>query len=112
MDLAGGLMVEVIWGVLAKRRRGLRRLEGDTTKLESVKAPFPRISYDDAVERLKAKGQPFEWGGDLGGTDETVLSQEFDRPVMVHRYPSAVKAFYMKPDPQRPELALGVDVLA
>jgi asparaginyl-tRNA synthetase len=112
MDLAEALIVDVISRVLDKRKPELQTLERDTTKLESVKAPFPRISYDDAVERLKAKGQPFEWGGDLGGTDETVLSQEFDRPVMVHRYPSAVKAFYMKPDPQRPELALGVDVLA
>jgi len=112
MDLAEALIVDVISRVLDKRKAELQTLERDTSKLESVKAPFPRISYDDAVERLKAKGQPFEWGGDLGGTDETVLSQEFDRPVMVHRYPAAVKAFYMKPDPQRPELALGVDVLA
>jgi asparaginyl-tRNA synthetase len=112
MDLAEALIVDVIARVLDKRKPELQTLERDTTKLESVKAPFPRISYDDAVERLKAKGQAFEWGGDLGGTDETVLSQEFDRPVMVHRYPAAVKAFYMKPDPQRPELALGVDVLA
>jgi asparaginyl-tRNA synthetase len=84
----------------------------DTTKLEAVKTPFPRISYDEGIERLKAAGLPVEWGGDFGGTDETVLSDQFDRPVMVHRYPSAVKAFYMKPDPDRPELALGVDVLA
>jgi asparaginyl-tRNA synthetase len=112
MDLAEALIVDVIARVLDKRKPELQTLERDTTKLESIKAPFPRISYDDAVERLKAKGQAFEWGGDLGGTDETVLSQEFDRPVMVHRYPAAVKAFYMKPDPQRPELALGVDVLA
>jgi asparaginyl-tRNA synthetase len=112
MDLAEAMVVEVVGRVLDKRKAELKTLERDTTKLESVQAPFPRISYDEAVERLKAKGQPFEWGGDLGGTDETVLSEEFDRPVMVHRYPAAVKAFYMKPDPQRPELALGVDVLA
>jgi len=98
--------------VLDKRGRELQALERDTKKLEAVKTPFPRISYDEAVERLKAKGQQFEWGGDLGGTDETILSEEFDRPVMVHRYPAAVKAFYMKPDPERAELALGVDVLA
>lgn len=112
MDLAEALVVSVVSRVLDRRAAELKVLERDTSKLETVQSPFPRISYDEAVERLKAKGQPFEWGGDLGGTDETVLSSEFDRPVCVHRYPSAVKAFYMKPDPQRPELALGVDVLA
>jgi asparaginyl-tRNA synthetase len=112
MDLAEALVVSVVSRVLDKRATELKVLERDTTKLERVQAPFPRISYDEAVERLKAKGLPIEWGGDFGGTDETVLSEEFDRPVCVHRYPSAVKAFYMKPDPQRPELALGVDVLA
>jgi asparaginyl-tRNA synthetase len=112
MDLAEALVVSVVSRVLDKRAAELKVLERDTSKLETVKSPFPRISYDEAAERLKAKGQPFEWGGDLGGTDETVLSAEFDRPVCVHRYPAAVKAFYMKPDPERPELALGVDVLA
>jgi asparaginyl-tRNA synthetase len=98
--------------VLEVRRRELTVLERDVTKLEAVKAPFPRISYDEAIRILKEKGQPIEWGGDFGGTDETLLSSEYDRPVMVHRYPAAVKAFYMKPDPERPELALGVDILA
>jgi asparaginyl-tRNA synthetase len=112
MNLAEGLVVSVVARVLEKRRPELKVLERDTSKLESVQAPFPRISYDEAVARLKAKGQPIEWGGDFGGPDETVLSSEFDRPVMVHRYPAAVKAFYMKPDPERAELALGVDVLA
>ncbi|HMD34539.1 MAG TPA: amino acid--tRNA ligase-related protein, partial [Vicinamibacterales bacterium] len=74
-------------------------LQRDMAKLEGVKAPFPRITYDDAVKLLTEKGLPFEWGGDLGGPDETALSEHFDRPVMVHRYPAAVKAFYMKPDP-------------
>jgi asparaginyl-tRNA synthetase len=97
---------------LDRRRTELKALDRDTSKLESVKTPFPRITYDEAVQRLKAKGLPIEWGGDFGGPDETKLSEEFDRPVMVHRYPSAIKAFYMKPDPDRPELALGVDVLA
>ena len=68
--------------------------------------------WDEAAEILKKKGLPFEWGGDFGAPDETALSEEFDRPIAVHRYPSKVKAFYMKPDPQRPEVALGVDVLA
>ena len=110
MDLAESLVVSVVSRVLEKRRPELAAIERDTTKLERVQAPFPRITYDEAVARLKAKGQPIEWGGDFGGTDETVLSEEFDRPVCVHRYPSQVKAFYMKPDPERPEVALGVDV--
>jgi asparaginyl-tRNA synthetase len=112
MDLAEGLVVSIVGRVLDKRQPELKALERDTTKLESVQAPFPRISYDEAVKRLQAQGLPMEWGGDFGGPDETALSQQFDRPVMVHRYPSAIKAFYMKPDPERAELALGVDVLA
>jgi len=112
MDLAEGLVVYVVGRVLEKRRRELAILERDVSSLEKVKPPFPRISYDDAVNILKEKGLPFEWGGDLGGPDETALSENFDRPVMVHRYPAAVKAFYMKPDPERPDVALGVDVLA
>jgi asparaginyl-tRNA synthetase len=112
MDLAEGLVVSVVQRVLDRRARELKALERDTTKLESVKPPFPRITYDDAVRRLQAKGLAIQWGGDFGGPDETAISEEFDRPVMVHRYPAAVKAFYMKPDPAREDLALGVDVLA
>jgi asparaginyl-tRNA synthetase len=98
--------------VLERRRRDLATIGRDTSTLDRVQPPFPRISYDEAVQILKDKGQNFEWGGDFGGTDETVLSEQFDRPIAVHRYPSAIKAFYMKPDPERPELALCVDVLA
>jgi asparaginyl-tRNA synthetase len=112
MALAEDLVVEVVARALDKRRPELKVLERDTSKLETVKKPFPRISYDDAVRTLQSKGLPIEWGGDFGGPDETTLSEQYDRPVMVHRYPAAVKAFYMKPDPDRPELALGVDVLA
>jgi len=112
MELAEGLVVSVVGRVLDKRKRELQSLERDTSKLEKVQAPFPRLSYDEAAEILKKKGLPFEWGGDFGAPDETALSEEFDRPLMVHRYPSAVKAFYMKPDPARAEVALGVDVLA
>ncbi len=112
MELAEGLIVYVVGRALDKRKRELQALERDTSKLEQVHAPFPRLSYDDAAEILKKKGLPFEWGGDFGAPDETAVSEEFDRPVMVHRYPSAVKAFYMKPDPDRAEVALGVDVLA
>ncbi|PYR12365.1 MAG: asparagine--tRNA ligase [Acidobacteria bacterium] len=112
MELAEDLVVEVVARVVDKRRPELKVLERDTSTLERVKKPFPRISYDDAVKTLRSKGLPIEWGGDFGGPDETTLSEQYDRPVMVHRYPAAVKAFYMKPDPDRPELALGVDVLA
>ena len=112
MNLAEDMVVEVVGRVVDKRRRELTILERDITKLEAVQKPFPRISYDEAVSQLRDKGLPIEWGGDFGGPDETMLSEQFDRPVMVHRYPAAVKPFYMKPDPNRPELALGVDVLA
>ena len=112
MELAEDLVVSVVQRVLEKRRPELRIIERDVSKLEAVQKPFPRISYDDAVKKLQAKGLPIEWGGDFGGPDETTLSEEYDRPVMVHRYPAAIKAFYMKPDPERADLALGVDVLA
>jgi asparaginyl-tRNA synthetase len=112
IELAEGLVVSVVERVLDKRQRELQVLQRDTGRLETVKTPFPRISYDDAVRVLHGKGVQFEWGNDLGGGDETILSEQYDRPVAVHRYPSAVKAFYMKPDPERPELALCVDVLA
>jgi asparaginyl-tRNA synthetase len=112
MDLAEDLLVEMVGRVLDRRRHELKVLERDVSRLETVKKPFPRITYDDAVKTLQAKGMPIEWGGDFGGPDETALSEAYDRPVMVHHYPSAVKAFYMKPDPDRPDVALGVDVLA
>jgi asparaginyl-tRNA synthetase len=112
MNLAEDLVVAIVARVLERRRRELTVLERDTSRLESVKKPFPRMSYDEAVRLLQDKGLPIQWGGDFGGPDETTLSEQYDRPVMVHRYPAAVKAFYMKPDPDRPEVALGVDVLA
>ena len=112
MDLAEALIVRVVQRVLERRQPELKVLERDTSKLERVTPPFPRLSYDDAAALLKDKGLPFEWGGDFGAPDETAISENFDRPVCVHRYPSAVKAFYMKPDPQRPDVALCVDVLA
>ena len=112
IDLAEALVIAVVQRVLEKRRPELKVLERDTTRLELVKAPFPRISYDEAAALLKEKGLPFAWGGDFGAPDETAISENFDRPVCVHRYPSAIKAFYMKPDPERPEVALCVDVLA
>jgi asparaginyl-tRNA synthetase len=118
MDLAEGLISSVVKRCLERRRADLLAIGRDISKLEKIEPPFPRISYDDAVKNLQeghAKGAleaKFEWGGDLGSPDETYLSAQFDKPVMVHRYPAKVKAFYMEPDPQRPELALCVDVLA
>jgi asparaginyl-tRNA synthetase len=112
MDLAEGLVVSVIARVLDTRKNELKALERDTTKLERVTGPFPRLSYDDAAKILKDKGLPFEWGGDFGAPDETALSEGYDRPVFVHGFPSAIKAFYMKPHPQRPEVSLSVDLLA
>ena len=112
MDLAEDFLEYVVQRVLEEKAVELKTLERDTSQLEKVKKPFPRISYDDAVERLTKKDVDFNWGGDFGGTDETLLSEDFDRPVMVHRFPMAIKAFYMQPDEERPELALGVDVLA
>ena len=110
--VAEELIVFVVARVLENRRAELAVLERDVSKLESVQAPFHRMSYDQAVEKLKAKGSEIQWGGDFGGTDETILTDDLDRPVMVDRYPSQVKAFYFEPDPERPEVALGVDVLA
>ena len=112
MELAEALIVFVVERVLERRQAELKTLERDTSLLDKVKPPFPRLSYDDAAKLLKEKGLPFEWGGDFGAPDETAISEQFDRPVLVHRYPSAIKAFYMKPDPERPEVALCVDVLA
>ena len=112
IGLAERLVCAVVGRVLDRRQRELKTLERDTSKLESVKAPFPRLAYDEAAKILLDKGLPFEMGGDLGGTDETVLSEQFDRPVCVTHYPAAVKAFYMKPDPNQPDRALCVDVLA
>jgi len=112
IELAEGLISSVVARVLDRRRTELQILERDTSKLENVKPPFPRLRYDEAAKILKEKGLPFEYGSDLGGTDETVLSEQFDRPLCVTHYPAAVKAFYMKPDPDDPSKALGVDVLA
>jgi asparaginyl-tRNA synthetase len=112
MDLAEDFLVEVVGRVVAERRADLEALERDLSALERVRKPFPRITYDQALERLRAADKPIEWGEDFGGDEETVLASQFDRPVLVHRYPASVKAFYMKGDPADPRLALCVDVLA
>ena len=112
MALAEDMVLYVLDRVLDRRREELKLLERDTAKLEQVRRPFPRLTYDEAVERLTALGSDIEWGSDLGGDDETLLASEFESPVFVHRYPSAVKAFYMKEDAQDRRLALCMDLLA
>ena len=113
MGLAEDLVRFVVERVLARQEPQLRLLERDTGPLEQVLAgPFPRLSYGEALERLKEQGKEVPWGEDLGGDEETVLSQMFSRPVLVHRYPREAKAFYMEPDPADQRLALCVDMLA
>jgi len=118
MNLAERFISNIASRVLEERQEELKVLERDTSKLELIVPPFPRLHYDDAVKMLHEgheRGEleaRFEWGGDFGAPDETYISKQFEKPVMVHRYPAAIKAFYMARDPERPELALGVDVLA
>jgi asparaginyl-tRNA synthetase len=112
MELAEQFLGFIVQRVLETRRKELAVLERDISKLERVSPPFPRITYEDAIGILQKKGNPTKLGDDFGGDEETILSQEFDRPVIVHRYPATLKAFYMQPDPARPDLALCMDVLA
>ena len=112
MDLSERFVTYIIRQVVARRRSDLQVLQRDVSKLEQIEPPFPRMTYDDAVKILERKGSDIRWGGDFGGTDETLISEEFAKPVLVHRFPASIKAFYMQPDADRPELALGVDMLA
>lgn len=112
MDLAEDFVAGIVARVVERKRRELEVLDRDVSKLEPVKKPFPRISYDEALEILYQKGMTVKWGDDIGGDEETVLSEQFDRPVLVHRYPRECKAFYMKADPQNPKVALCVDMIA
>ena len=118
MELAEQFLSFIVDRVLTRRAAELKVIQRDTAKLESIKPPFPRVSYDEAAAMLNeahAKGlveNPFEYGNDFGSPDETYISSQFDRPVMVHRYPADVKAFYMEPDPKNSKYALCVDVLA
>ncbi|MFN3324612.1 MAG: asparagine--tRNA ligase [Bryobacteraceae bacterium] len=112
MQVAEELVVYIVGRVLENRRQELAVLERDISRLEAVQAPFPRMSYDDAVAKLQAKGSEIQWGGDFGGADETLLGEEFDRPIIVEGFPAQIKAFYFQPDEQRPEIVKGVDVLA
>jgi asparaginyl-tRNA synthetase len=110
--VAEELVVYLVGRVLENRKEELKALERNTSKLESVKGPFPRMTYDEALRILQSKGSEIKWGGDFGNTDETLLTEDYDRPLMVDRYPAAVKAFYFQPDEQRPEVVLGLDVIA
>lgn len=112
MALAEEFLVYIVERVLASRQAELRVLERDVSLLERVRAPFPRITYEEGISRLQKKGHPAKLGDDFGGDEETILSKEFDRPVIVHRYPASMKAFYMENDPDRPDLALCMDMLA
>lgn len=112
MVLAERFLEYTIQTVLKDCQAEFAILERDTTKLQNVKAPFPRISYDECVEKLNAQGIKFEWGGDFGAPEETAIAQMYDKPVFIHRFPAAIKAFYMKPDPSSPKHALGVDCIA
>ncbi|MGB8645561.1 MAG: asparagine--tRNA ligase [Anaerolineae bacterium] len=113
MNVAQEFVSYIVQTVLEQRKAELQVLERDTSQLEKVLAPFPRISYDDAVTLLHDKQDPnFKWGDDFGAPDETTISSQFDKPVFVHRYPTEMKAFYMAPDPQRPEVCLSADLLA
>ncbi len=112
MALAEAFVSRVVSRVLDRCRSELAALERDRAPLERVVAPFPRISYDDALHLLAGKGMAVSWGEDLGGDEETAVSTHFDRPVFIHRYPTQCKAFYMQPDPERQEVVLGADLIA
>jgi asparaginyl-tRNA synthetase len=110
--VAEGLICFVVGRVLETRREELKVLERDVSKLENVRPPFPWLHYDDAIKLIQSKGSQTPWGSDFGGTDETIIAEAHERPVVVHRFPAAIKAFYMEPDPERPELTLSADILA
>ena len=112
MDLQEDMVVYFVSWILEKCQEELKELERDVSALEKVQKPFPRISYDEAVERLQKAGTDIKWGSDFGGTDETVLTKMFDCPVFVYDYPKACRAFYMKPHPKRDDLVLCADLLA
>jgi len=112
IQLGEGLVTAVVQSVVKNRARELAALDRDVTKLRGIEPPFPRISYDEAIATLAREGNPAKWGDDFGGDEETILSKSFDKPVIVHRYPAAMKAFYMAKDAARPELALSFDMIA
>jgi asparaginyl-tRNA synthetase len=112
MDLAEDFLEYIVSMTLKHKEEELKVLQRDTSRLRNVKKPLPRITYNEAVDILRNKGVDFDWGGDLGGADETIISEQFEKPVMVHRYPAQIKAFYMKRDPNNDKVALALDVLA
>jgi asparaginyl-tRNA synthetase len=112
VQLAEGLVSAVVQSVLKNRTRELGMIERDVAKLEKIAPPFPRVTYDEAIQVLQKSGNPAKWGDDFGGDEETIISKEFDKPVIIHRYPAAMKAFYMATDPARPELSLSFDMIA
>ena len=112
MEWAEKLLVYIVEQCLEKCQEELKLLERDTSKLENIKAPFPRLTYGDAAKLLKENGVDFKYGNDFGGTDETVIAEQFDKPVIIHRWPADIKAFYMKRASDNGDLALGMDVLA
>jgi len=112
MKLQEDLVHHLVRTVLSENRDDLKLLKRDIDKLEAVSLPFPRLSYTEAVKILNDMGHPFEWGNDFGAPDETAISDKFQSPVFIHRYPTRIKAFYMEPDPQNPDVILGADMLA
>ena len=112
MEWGERLIEFIVKRVLENRLNELTILERDISKLEKVKAPFPKISYTECVEMLNKGGYDFEWGGDFGSPEETFISEQYDRPVIVHRFPTEIKAFYMKRDPKNDKVVLGMDFLA
>jgi len=112
MKLAEEFVSYVVQSVLEHRKEDLITLERDITKLENIKPPFPKIHYNEAVEILKKNNADFVDGDDFGGADETIISEQFDKPVIIHHYPAKIKAFYMKRDREHPEYALAMDMLA
>jgi asparaginyl-tRNA synthetase len=112
IKLAEALVTAIIKEVLRKRSSELQQLGRDVTRLEKIEPPFPVIAYDEALKILDDAGEPLSWGEDFGGSQETIVSNHFDKPVLIHRYPAQTKAFYMKNDPDRSEVALCLDMLA
>jgi asparaginyl-tRNA synthetase len=112
IELGEGLVSAIVQGVVQNRARELTTLGRDIERLAKIVPPFPRISYDEAVQVLQKAGNPAKWGDDFGGDEETLISKAFDKPVVIHRYPAAMKAFYMDTDPARPDLALSFDMIA
>ncbi len=112
IKLQQGLITAIVKGVLKKNKRELKILGRDIKKLEKIEPPFPRISYDQAIKLLQKNGFKIEYGDDFGAPQERFVSQQFDKPIIIHRFPAKIKAFYMEPDPENPELTLSNDIIA